>query len=198
MIYYIKNNDIIKLTDELPSHLYKIGETYEDYQKGMFVKLSDEQVEYYKKHSNASIYEIWNLGIVTPITPEPPTIDEIKQNKIAELYRYDSSDNVDGFTINNIIPAWFTREERNTYTTSVNAAKLLGNETMVFAVGENILQVPTANAEFMLAALQAYADECYIVTKQHELAINSLETIEEINNYDFTTGYPDKLNFDLV
>ena len=49
----------------------------------------------------------------------------------------------------------------------------------------------------MLAAIQLYADQCFIKTKQHEAAIKALATIEDINNYDYTVGYPTKLNFTL-
>lgn len=49
----------------------------------------------------------------------------------------------------------------------------------------------------MLAAIQLYADACYMVTKGHLLAIDSLENIEEVDTYDYTVGYPEKLNFSI-
>lgn len=194
--YYIKSGKMIELKGMLNPKFYNIGTTWDEYLGGSYLLLNEEQVHYYLYNPESSIYLIWNLGVM----PEPkiPTLGEVKAMKLNALAVYDSSDNVNGFTINGFIPAWFSREERNTYTTSVNAAKLLGNDTLTFAVGDNILQVSTDKAEYMLAALQAYADECYVITKQHELAIASLETVEEVNDYDFTQGYPEKLNFDLV
>lgn len=53
------------------------------------------------------------------------------------------------------------------------------------------------NAEKMLAAIQLYADACFLATKQHELIINNMTEIEDVDNYDFTVGYPEKLNFNV-
>lgn len=194
--YYIKDGKMIELKGMLNPKFYNIGTTWDEYLEGSYLLLSEEQVHYYLHNPESSIYLIWHLGVMPE--PKAPTLEVVKAMKLNALAIYDNSDNVNGFTINGFIPAWFSREERNTYTTSVNAAKLLGNDTLTFAVGDNILQVSTEKAEYMLAALQAYADACYVVTKQHELAISSFESVEEIEAYDFTQDYPEKLNFDLV
>jgi hypothetical protein len=47
----------------------------------------------------------------------------------------------------------------------------------------------------MLYALEVYASACYDNTQRHLAAVDSLSTIEEIQSYDYTTGYPDKLKF---
>jgi hypothetical protein len=49
----------------------------------------------------------------------------------------------------------------------------------------------------MLSALEVYAVDCYNVTTDHIYAIQSLTTIEEIEAYDYTVGYPEKLTFEL-
>jgi hypothetical protein len=46
----------------------------------------------------------------------------------------------------------------------------------------------------MLNALEVYAAEALNVTESHKAAVNALTTIEEIEQYDITTGYPEKLN----
>lgn len=48
-----------------------------------------------------------------------------------------------------------------------------------------------------LAQIQLYADRCYIVTETHKSNVNALKTIEEVDNYDITSGYPEKLNFNI-
>jgi hypothetical protein len=51
------------------------------------------------------------------------------------------------------------------------------------------------NAILMLDAIEMYAIECYDVTQRHLMNIDKLQTAEEIKNYDYTTGYPEKLKF---
>lgn len=47
----------------------------------------------------------------------------------------------------------------------------------------------------MLNALIVYASEALNVTEAHKAAVNALETIEEVNAFDITEGYPNKLEF---
>lgn len=49
----------------------------------------------------------------------------------------------------------------------------------------------------MLSQIELYALECYNVTERHKAEINKLEEIEEIEAYDYTVGYPEKLRFEL-
>ncbi len=52
-------------------------------------------------------------------------------------------------------------------------------------------------AKMALAQIQLYADRCYIVTETHKAEVNALDSIEAIDNYDITSGYPEKLNFTI-
>ena len=47
----------------------------------------------------------------------------------------------------------------------------------------------------MLQQIELYALACYNTTQGHIKAINQLETKEEIEAYNFKTGYPGKLSF---
>ena len=45
----------------------------------------------------------------------------------------------------------------------------------------------------MLNAVEVYASEALNTTESHKAAINSLDSIEDIEEYDFTIGYPNKI-----
>ena len=47
----------------------------------------------------------------------------------------------------------------------------------------------------MLYALEVYASQCYDNTQRHLATVNGLQSIEEVEGYDYTTGYPTKLEF---
>ena len=53
------------------------------------------------------------------------------------------------------------------------------------------------NFQLILAAVQRYADKCYLVTQAHKRAIKGLSESEAVVNYDVTTGYPTKVTFTL-
>ena len=47
----------------------------------------------------------------------------------------------------------------------------------------------------MLNALELYALDCYNVTQAHLVAVNNMNFAEQIENYDYAVGYPNKLIF---
>lgn len=125
-------------------------------------------------------------------TPPPVNIDMAKAAKIAEIAAYSDSDAVNSLTFNGI-KTWLTRTVRDGYDTSITAAKNLGEANVTFMVGDNEMQLPVEQARRVLDLVQRYADACFLVTERHKIAVRALQTVEEVEAYDYTTGYPEKL-----
>lgn len=196
--YYVSKNNPYIIDSKYPLHpdLFPNGTTLEDFESGKLYLLSEEQYQFYQEHPHLPWINIIKMEL--PPEPEPyvETVEDVRNNKLMELSIYDNSENVNSFSLNGI-NAWFTVSERNNYAQSIQSAKILNKETLMFFINNMAITVPTVMAEQMLAAVQLYADEAFIVTKQHEINISKLETKEEIEAYDFTKGYPDKLVFEL-
>jgi len=170
----------------------QIGLTYQDFLEGKWVPLSDEQVAFHNEHPDATVQEV----IAMEITPAPErTLADAKKEKTDAISIYDSSDAVNGFTVNGEIGGWLTPSERSNYRSSIEAAKKFSIQELSFYVGDFLMTVTPEQGEYMLDQVQLYADQCAIVTKQHQLAVNALDSIEAVDNYDYTQGYPAKLNF---
>lgn len=127
-----------------------------------------------------------------PPVEMPTDIDMAKAAKIAEIAAYSDSDAVNSLTFNGI-KTWLTRTVRDGYDTSITAAKNLGEANVTFMVGDNEMQLPVEKARRVLDLVQRYADACYIVTERHKIAVKALQTVDEVEKYDYTTGYPEKL-----
>ena len=124
---------------------------------------------------------------------EPPTdIEMAKAAKIAEIAAYSDSEAVNSLTFNGL-KTWLTRTVRDGYDTSITAAKNLGEATVTFMVGDKEMQLPIEQARRVLDLVQRYADACFLVTERHKIAVRSLQTVEEVEAYDYTKGYPEKL-----
>lgn len=187
--YYIEFDEMFN-----PDLYDNLGLTYEDFLNSKWVLLSNEQVQFHIDNPTASVKEVWDMQL----TPVPPrTLEDAKYEMICKINVYDTSDNVNGFTVNGTIEGWFTPEERSNYKSSIDSAKLLGVDNLSFFIGDNLLTLPTLAAEQMLAQLQLYADQCYIVTREHKADVEDLTTIEEVDAYPYTDGYPQKLNFTI-
>lgn len=199
MYTYVKRNiprHYVTLENKLNPDLYSnIGSTYQDYLYNKYVLLTDEQVAFHNEYPEATVEEVFNLAINDNSEPAR-TLEIAKKEMLQKIDSHDASDEVNGFLINGI-KAWFTVQERNNYKASIDSAKLLGIESLSFFVGDHLLTITPEMAEHMLAAIQLYADQCFIVTKQHKLKVESLESIEEVDLYDYYAGYPKMLEFEL-
>lgn len=200
MVHYIKlNAGFIELEEPLNPDLYSnIGTTIEDYKNGFFVLLNDEQWQFHldnPKASEASAYYLFTPQVKIPTEEE--LLADAKRLAVIKIENYSHSNNVDQFTVNGDVKGWLTPTERSNYLQSITSAELLGEESVEFFVGNNKFALDLQTARFMLAKIQRYADASYIVTTEHKIAVNGLTTIEDVENFDITAGYPEKLNFEI-
>lgn len=168
-----------------------IGETWQDYVDNKFVPLSEEQVAFRDNNPTATVKEVWDMEL-TP--PHVRTLEEAKMEKIFEIEDYDRSEAVNSFTIGNQT-MWLTVDERQQLTTQISSNEAIGRDTMTRWFNGQEFTFPIASWKQMLVALEVYAGDALNVTESHKAAVNALETIEEVDNYDITAGYPDKLSF---
>lgn len=124
--------------------------------------------------------------------PYVPTLDDVKAQKLAEIDAYNVSPAVDNFKLNGM-DAWLSVEERLNYDRSIRAYEQLGIDKAQFFINGMALEVPVEKAKMLLAKIQIYADEAYMATMRHKVAVMGLDSIEAVESYDFTSGYPNQL-----
>lgn len=129
----------------------------------------------------------------SPVEDMPAAIDMAKAAKIAEIAAYSDSEAVNSLTFNGL-KTWLTPNVRANYLVSLDAAELLGETDITFVVEGVQASLPIKQVRLLLAKIQRYADACYIVTEGHKRAVKALQTVEEVESYDYTTGYPEKLS----
>lgn len=134
-------------------------------------------------------------GWVEYITPVyEPTIEDYRKMKKEEILHYDSSDEVNAFFIQGQ-EMWLDKATRAGLMLRFQAEQAMGNEYTTLWYGANQYELPLLGAFQMLYALEVYASQCYDNTQMHLAAIQGLQEIEEIESYDYTIGYPEKLSF---
>ena len=129
--------------------------------------------------------------------PEPSNAEKLaaaKAEKIMQIETYDSSDAVEQFTINGA-PMWLGHELRQQLWTSAKAYRDAGYENMTKVFNGAEFTFPIGTWEVMLNALEIYAAEALNTTERHKNNVNQLVTIQSITDYDYTQGYPSKLEF---
>lgn len=129
-------------------------------------------------------------------TLKEPDINDAKEQKIRDILDYDSSNNVNEFYVNGM-SGWFDKETRSNFRGSLNDAELLGETQVSVPINGHVVTLPIQNAKLFLAQIQRYADACTIVTTTHIEEVEALNTIEAVEAYDITVGYPTKLTFTI-
>lgn len=135
---------------------------------------------------------------------EGKTIEEAKEMLLAEIDAYDKSSAVNGFYLNGMLIPWSKDDP-----SSPNVDKRMGlrqNIADKVALGEKNISIwmkgmsftmPCAQAEMLMRSIENYAYECFNVTAAHKKAVCELTTIEEVEKYDITAGYPAQLKMEV-
>lgn len=122
-------------------------------------------------------------------------IEDVRKMKVSEIQQFDKSNNVNSFEFSGK-SAWLDKSTRVGLFNSISIEEKAGmTDTVLWLDGmKHIIRIPDALA--MLNTIEIYAINCYNVTQGHIAAVNALNSIEEIQSYDFRTGYPTKLSFE--
>lgn len=127
---------------------------------------------------------------------EGKTLEEAKEMLLAEIDAYDTSSAVNGFYLNGAT-VWLDKSTRVGLMNSTTITKAMGQPTTTLWLGESKMEVPCDTAIQLLSALEMYALECFNVTAAHKKAVSELNSIEEVEKYDITAGYPAQLRMEV-
>ena len=77
---------------------------------------------------------------------------------------------------------------------STTIEKALGRETTELILGNLDITLPVDTVISMLYTIEVYAKDCYNVTAKHKITVENMDVIEQILEYDYKFGYPEKPN----
>ena len=130
-----------------------------------------------------------------------PTAEELlalaKGKKDGDITAFDNSANVNSFIIGGL-PMWLGWELRARLKSSLEAIEAAGGTEMTKSFGGIEYPFSIEQWHAMINAVENYAGQCQEVTEGHRAAVNALSTIAEVEAYDYTVGYPPKINFDTM
>lgn len=135
---------------------------------------------------------------------EGKTLEEAKEMLLAEIDAYDNSSSVNGFILNGMLIPWSKNdpnspnvEKRMGLRQNIADKVALGEENIAIWLKGMSFTMPCAQAEVLMRSIENYAYECFNVTASHKQAVSELTTIEEVEAYDYRTGYPKMLEMSV-
>ena len=113
---------------------------------------------------------------------------EYKNILKAKINLYDKSEKINSFIF----------KEKNLWLDKATRVGLMhlancSTEDIQLILGDQILTCSPDFVKEFLTRLEVYAGKCYVQTQKHLIAVDSLKTPEEVINYDYTIGYPEKI-----
>lgn len=173
--------------DELTATL--IADKYDKATQIQMVSDDDKKITLALFAANCTIYAKEILGM-------EPSLSDVKAQKLAEISVYDASDAVNSFTIDgkNI---WLSKDTRLALRQRFIAEQASGIKNTSLWYGAEQFNLSVSNALPMLNSIEIYACQCYDVTAKHNADVEALDSIDAIESYEYTKGYPSKLNFTL-
>lgn len=131
------------------------------------------------------------------VEPEPTAAELLNQAKDMlknEVVNYDSSDEVNTFYIKET-PIWLDKATRAGLKLRFEAEVATEVEETTLWYNGAQFTLKLEKAVQILYLIEIYASACYDNTQRHLANLDKLTTIEEIESYDYKSGYPEKLRF---
>ena len=148
---------------------------------------------------NPNDEQLMLAGYKEYVEPEP-TVEELleqaKQRKTAEIDAYDTSPAVNGFYLNGE-RVWLDFELRDRVYQGNERLQRIGRTDTTLWLGKQCYNLSIEQAQNIISHIEAYAKDCYNVTAAHKKAVSELTSIEEVEKYDITAGYPAQLKMEV-
>lgn len=157
---------------------------------------------------NPTEEQILEAGYVEYVAPAPvePTAEQLlaqaKDKKIAEIKDYDESESVNNCVISyggQSLNYWADKSERDSLKGAIRDCITMGRSQYRLDLREIGLAiwVDCEKLLAMMSALEVYAIDCFNKTTDHIFAVQACKTIEEVEVYDNTLGYPEVPTFEF-
>lgn len=124
------------------------------------------------------------------------TAETARESKLMDIAVYDASEAVNSYTVNGT-KMWTDRSTRSALMRRYEAEKASGKKETTLWNGTIELKMSIGKAIKMLNEVEVYAGKCYDTTAAHKAAVKALTDIDTIKAYDNTTGYPERLSFEI-
>ena len=112
------------------------------------------------------------------------TIEDYRREKKDEILHFDSSEEVNIFYIQGL-PVWLDKATRSGLKLRFEAEIAMGKTNTVLWYNGMSFPLFLEQAIQMLYSIEVYASACYDNTQRHLVAVDNLETVESVINYNY-------------
>lgn len=119
-------------------------------------------------------------------------LEYMRKAMLYYIEKYDISSYVNEFELNGM-QTWLDKATRVGLMNSINVTQRAGGQKIGLWLGNYKLELDCNKAIELLSKIEMYAMNCFNVTSIHKKQVSEFSNIEDFLNYDYKSGYPDKL-----
>ena len=119
-------------------------------------------------------------------------LEYMRKAMLYYIEKYDISSYVNEFELNGM-QTWLDKATRVGLMNSINVTQRAGGQKIELWLGNYKLELDCNKAIELLSKIEMYAMNCFNVTSMHKKQVSEFSNIEDFLNYDYKSGYPDKL-----
>lgn len=119
-------------------------------------------------------------------------LEYMRKAMLYYIEKYDTSSSVNGFDLNGM-QTWLDKATRVGLMNSINVTQRAGGQKIELWLGNYKLELDCNKAIELLSKIEMYAMNCFNITSIHKKQVSEFSNIEDFLNYDYKSGYPDKL-----
>ena len=136
------------------------------------------------------------IATMAELLGEEP-IEPMRKALLHNVELYDTSPSVNGFLLNGSVE-WIGIELRmKLCSRTLPEEKKAGKTSTVLWLGNKPYELPIETIEQIMHEIEIYAKACLDVTNSHKAQVLTLSDVSALVAYDYTTGYPEKLSFNI-
>lgn len=145
------------------------------------------------EYSEAAVNEAYTAWKVATANRK---LARAKREVLKKIEDYDTSPAVNGFCLNGE-RVWLDFELRDRVYQGNERLQRIGRTDTTLWLGKQCYNLSIEQAQNIISHIEAYAKDCYNVTAAHKKAVSELTSIEEVEKYDITAGYPAQLMMEV-
>lgn len=145
------------------------------------------------EYSEAAVNEAYTAWKVATANRK---LARAKREVLKKIEDYDTSPAVNGFCLNGE-RVWLDFEFRDRVYQGNERLQRIGRTDTTLWLDKQCYNLSIEQAQNIISHIEAYAKDCYNVTAAHKKAVSELTSIEEVEKYDITAGYPAQLKMEV-
>lgn len=140
------------------------------------------------------VSEVEDKVLYRMLLQTPGSVESQRRLLLERIAAYDKSAHVDSFTVSGV-KLWLDSYLRDKVRENLEYCSRKGLKETTLRIGGLSFPMSVEDGWEMYYAVIGYARECWNVTETHRQAALSMDDVEDLRGYDYTKGYPSKLEF---